>query len=101
MPDTGWPWLSEHGDSAGSVLSLSPRATGSNTASTPGSHHYRKCLPAYRCITAAALVPGQPANRVESLNKREYSHAVNPQSDNMSGGKNTPLSLLYEKQLAT
>lgn len=35
----------------------------------PGSHHYRKCLPAYRCITAAALGPGQPATRAEPLKK--------------------------------
>lgn len=34
VPDTGWPWLSEHGASAGSAPFLSPRATGSNTAST-------------------------------------------------------------------
>lgn len=68
MPDTGWPRLSEHGDSAGSVLFLSPRATGSTTASSLAPITIGNArLPAYHCITAAALGPGQPATRVESL----------------------------------
>ena len=73
VADTGWLWLSEHGASAGSVLFLSPRATGSNTASTlaPITIANAACLP-----TTGLLLLLQVSLQLERSHYRKGSTAI-------------------------